>query len=76
MPQDDRKALPRVLKYFDLSVLASAAMGPAYSLASTMGPMVAAAGALAPLSLASISAIMLCIAISFSQLSRVAPNAG
>ena len=51
-------------------------MGPAYSLASTMGPMVAAAGALAPLSLASISAIMLCIAISFSQLSRVAPNAG
>lgn len=70
------KSLPRVLKYFDLSVLASAAMGPAYSLASTMGPMVAVAGAFAPLSLAAISAIMLCIAISFSQLSRVAPNAG
>lgn len=51
-------------------------MGPAYSLASTMGPMVAAAGAFAPLSLLSVSAIMLCIAIGFAQLTRVAPNAG
>jgi amino acid transporter len=41
-----------------------------------MGPMVAAAGSFAPLSLAGVSAIMLCIAISFSQLSRVAPSAG
>ena len=51
-------------------------MGPAYSLASTMGPMVAAAGAFAPLSLLAVSAIMLCIAIGFSQMTRVWPNAG
>jgi amino acid transporter len=68
--------LPRVLKFFDLSVLASASMGPAYSLASTMGPMVAAAGTFAPLSLLSVGAIMLCIAIGFAQMTRVYPNAG
>jgi len=51
-------------------------MGPAYSLASTMGPVVAAAGMAAPLALTSLSAIMLCIAISFAMLSRVAPSAG
>jgi amino acid transporter len=68
--------LPRVLRFFDVSVLASASMGPAYSLASTMGPVVAAAGAAAPLSLGALSAIMLCIAISFAMLSRIAPNAG
>ncbi len=69
-------ALPRVLKYFDLSVLASASMGPAYSLASTMGPMVAVAGTFAPLSLLSVSAIMLCVAIAFAGMTRIAPNAG
>jgi len=51
-------------------------MGPAYSLASTMGPIVVAAGFGAPLALLALSAIMLCIAISFAYLSRVAPNAG
>jgi amino acid transporter len=70
------RSLPRVLKFFDISVLASASMGPAYSLASTMGPIVAAAGTFAPLSLLSVSAIMLCMAIAFAQLTRVAPNAG
>jgi amino acid transporter len=68
--------LPRVLRFFDVSVLASASMGPAYSLASTMGPVVAAAGAAAPLSFLSVSTIMLCIAVSFAMLSRIAPNAG
>ncbi len=71
-----RRALPRVLGLFDVSVLASAAMGPAYSLAATMGPMVAAAGEYATLSLGLLAGIMLCIALSFSQLSRVMPNAG
>ncbi|HEV3154823.1 MAG TPA: APC family permease [Candidatus Baltobacteraceae bacterium] len=70
------RRLPRVLRFFDISVLASAAMGPAYSIASTMGPLVAAAGGLAPVSLVALGAIMLCIAIGFSQLARVAPNAG
>jgi len=51
-------------------------MGPAYSLASTMGPIVVAAGFAAPVALLALSAIMLCIAISFAYLSRVAPNAG
>jgi len=68
--------LPRVLRLFDLSVLASASMGPAYSLAATMGPMVAAAGSTTPYALFALSAIMLCIAVAFAQLSEVAPNAG
>ena len=68
--------LPRVLGFFDVTVLAGASMGPAYSLASTMGPMVAQAGAQAPLALGLLSAIMLCVAIGFARLSRVRPNAG
>jgi len=68
--------LPRVLGVFDVTVLAGASMGPAYSLASTMGPMIAQAGAEAPLALALLSAVMLCIAIGFSRLSRFRPNAG
>lgn len=70
------RRLPRVLRFFDISVLASASMGPAYSLASTMGPIIVAAGFAAPLALLALSAIMLCIAVSFAYLSRVAPNAG
>jgi amino acid transporter len=73
---EPQRRLPKVLGFFDISVLASASMGPAYSLASTMGPVVAAAGSAAPLALVSLSAIMLCIAVSFSMLSRIAPNAG
>jgi amino acid transporter len=68
--------LPRVLGFFDVTVLSSAAMGPAYSLAATMGPMVAAAGTSAPLALGVLTAIMLCIAIAFARLSRVMPSAG
>lgn len=71
-----KRGLPKVLGFFDITVLASASMGPAYSLASTMGLVVAAAGSFAPLSLIALSAIMLCIAISFSMLSRIAPDAG
>ncbi len=70
------RRLPRVLGLFDVSVLASAAMGPAYSLAATMGPMVAAAGSYATLALALIAAIVLCIALAFARLSRALPNAG
>jgi amino acid transporter len=51
-------------------------MGPAYSLAVTMGPMVAAAGSYATLSLVSLAAVMLCIAVAFARLSTVMPNAG
>jgi amino acid transporter len=68
--------LPRVLGLFDVSVLASAAMGPAYSLAVTMGPMVAAAGTNATLALVLLAAIMSCVAVSFSRLSEAMPSAG
>jgi len=51
-------------------------MGPAYSLASTMGLVVVAAGYAAPWAFLALSAIMLCIAIAFSHLSRVSPDAG
>jgi len=75
-PSAHGQRLPRVLGLFDVTVLAGASMGPAYSLASTMGPMIAQAGAQAPLALALLSAIMLCVAIGFARLSRVRPNAG
>ena len=68
--------LPRVLRYFDISVLASASMGPAYSIASTMGAIVVAAGYLAPLAFLVLSIVMLCMSVSFAFLSRVEPNAG
>ena len=51
-------------------------MGPAYSLAATMGPMVAAAGNATPAALLALSAIMLCVAVGFAQLTRISPNAG
>lgn len=70
------RRLPRVLGLFDVVVLAGASMGPAYSLASTMGPMIAQDGAQAPVALVLLSAIMLCVAVGFARLSRVHPNAG
>lgn len=70
------RKLPQVLRFFDISVLSSASMGPAYSLAATTGPLVAAAGAAAPAALAAMALIMLCIAIAYAMLSRVSPNAG
>jgi amino acid transporter len=73
---EGRRRLPRVLGLFDVGVLASAAMGPAYSLASTMGPMVAAAGEQATLALALLGLIMLAVAMSFARLSDVLPDAG
>ena len=73
---ESKGQLPRVLKLFDLSVLSSASMGPAYSLASTMGPVVASAGVAAPFTLLALSTIMLCVALAFASFSRIAPNAG
>ena len=68
--------LPRVLGLFDVAVLSSASMGPAYSLASTLGLMVAVAGAWTPVALLALTVVMLCVAASFMQLSRVLPHAG
>ena len=65
------RRLPRVLRFFDISVLASASMGPAYSLASTMGPMVFAAGYGAPLALVALSrdhaVHRRCLRVSFAR---------
>jgi amino acid transporter len=70
------RRLPQVLKFFDISVLSSASMGPAYSLAATTGPMVVAAGGAAPVALLATTGIMFCIAVSYAMLSRISPNAG
>lgn len=51
-------------------------MGPAFSLATTMGPMVAAAGGLAPLALVLLTGVMGLVAIAFARMLRILPNAG
>ncbi|HXF33504.1 MAG TPA: APC family permease [Candidatus Acidoferrales bacterium] len=68
--------LPRVLALFDLVVLAGASMGPAFSLATTMGPMIAAAGDLAPLALVLLTGVMTLAAIAFARMLLVMPDAG
>lgn len=70
------RRLPRVLRLFDVSVLASASMGPLYSLASTMGVMVAQAGAFATAALLAIGLPMVCVAVCFDRMARIAPSAG
>jgi len=66
----------RVLGIWDLLVIAAAAIGPAFSLATTMGPMVGAAGYAAPLTLVFVTLIMACVAIGYSRLGARFPNAG
>ena len=51
-------------------------MGPAFSLASTLGVMVAAAGAMTGWALLATMAIMILIALTFAQLTARHPNAG
>jgi amino acid transporter len=51
-------------------------MGPAFSLATTLGVMVAAAGALTPWALLAMTAIMLLVALTFAQLAARFPDAG
>ena len=70
------RKLPRVLGLFDVSVLAAASMGPAYSIASTLGPMVAAVGSYTIAAIAALTAVMLCVAIAFGQMTRFYPDAG
>ncbi|MGH7729089.1 MAG: APC family permease, partial [Vulcanimicrobiaceae bacterium] len=70
------RALPRVLGLLDVGILSSASMGPAYSLASTMGPMVAAAGTRALAALVALTGVMTLVALTFARLSRRFPDAG
>ncbi|HEV3140950.1 MAG TPA: APC family permease [Vicinamibacterales bacterium] len=71
-----RRSLSRVLGLADLSILASASMAPAYSIAVTFGAMVAAAGAGAPLSLVALTIPIVFIAIAFHRLCEEHPDAG
>lgn len=66
----------RVLGLLDLAILGGASMGPAFSLATTMGPMIAAAGAFAPAALLLLTVVMGATAVAFARLVRVLPNAG
>lgn len=70
------RQLARILSVFDLSMLASASMGPAYSIASTMGLMIASAGAATPVALLVLTCCMVCVAVSYAALSSRYPNAG
>ena len=51
-------------------------MGPAFSLASTLGVVVAAAGMLTISALAAITVVLLCVALAFMQLAARFPDAG
>ncbi|MBV8366851.1 MAG: APC family permease [Candidatus Eremiobacteraeota bacterium] len=60
----------------DLSVLSSASMAPAYSIAATFGLMIAAAGAGAPLALVLLTIPVMFIAIAFHRMCEEHPDAG
>jgi amino acid transporter len=66
----------RVLGFGDLLLIAAAAIGPAFSLATTFGPMVAAGGSATPFALLLVTAIMVCVAIAYRRLGARYPNAG
>jgi amino acid transporter len=66
----------RVLGLGDLLLIAAAAIGPAFSLATTLGAMVAAGGSATPLALVLVTAIMVCVALAYRRLGARYPNAG
>ena len=71
-----RTRLSRVLGLSDLSILSSASMAPAYSIASTFGLMVAASGSGAILSLVVLTIPIVFIAIAFHRLCEDRADAG
>jgi len=66
----------RVLGFRDLLLIAAAAIGPAFSLATTFGPMVAAGSSTTPAALIVITAVMACVAAGYLRLGRRDPSAG
>jgi amino acid transporter len=68
--------LRRVLGLRDLIVVAAAAMGPAFSLATTMGAMIAAAGRWTWLALALVALLMAMIALGYKRLGERLRDAG
>lgn len=71
-----RTGLSRVLGLSDLSILSSASMAPAYSIASTFGLMIAVAGSGAILSLIVLTIPITFIAIAFMRLCEDRSDAG
>jgi amino acid transporter len=68
--------LRRVLALRDLIVVAAAAMGPAFSLATTMAAMIAAAGRLTWLALTVVAVLMAMIAAGYKRLGERIRDAG
>jgi amino acid transporter len=68
--------LHRVLGLRDLIVVAAAAMGPAFSLATTMAAMIAAAGRWAWLALAIVTVLMAMVAAGYRRLGERMGDAG
>ena len=66
----------RVLGLGDLLVIAAAAIGPAFVLATVFGPMVTIGGSATPLALVLVSIVMACIAVGYQRLGERHPNAG
>jgi amino acid transporter len=65
-----------VLSLGDLLVIAAAAIGPAFVLATVFGPMVIVGGSATPLALVLVSIVMACIAVGYQRLGERYPNAG
>jgi amino acid transporter len=70
------RALPRVLGLRDLIVVAAAAMGPAFSVATTMAAMIAAAGRWTWLALALVAVLLAMIAAGYQRLGERMRDAG
>jgi amino acid transporter len=68
--------MKRVLGLGDLLLIAAAAIGPAFSLATTYGPMVEAGGSATPLLLVVIALVMVAVALGYRRLGMRDPNAG
>ena len=68
--------MQRVLSLGDLLVIAAAAIGPAFVLATVFGPMVTAGGSATPLSLVVVAIVMACIAVGYQRLGERYPTAG
>ena len=66
----------RVLSLGDLLVIAAAAIGPAFVLATVFGPMVTAGGSATPLALGLVAIVMACIAVGYQRLGERYPSAG
>jgi amino acid transporter len=66
----------RVLGFRDLLFISAASIGPAFSLATTMGPMVDAGGSAAPFALVLVTIVMVCVALAYRRLGARYPNAG